>query len=310
MRPLFITALTAAAVLACQSTYAQSNRWSIFATPDGGTHTTPICLINQGGVWAQGEPSNPECQEMLIASLNSRIIWPDRRFYASTRRQSMLFRADRYANYAFKFDQDLVLQVLSQSGALQHLDEQVAQQDQRCSDEYSNATTIQAVDQIEKDCRGFGGTGNRDAYNRALKSQQDAEDAQQQQQVAPSRPHCSIVRFSGIAVGGNGQSFEQVRTSPDPKDIVARHPLHCGPSGITQTYACQGAAYLTDQTGYIIAWSNTGFQVATPIDLQIGRKDALVFIKRSDAVCLNHTPPSLDFGANLKTFLTKYDRYR
>ena len=310
MRPSFVATLTVAAVLASQSSLAQSNRWSVWNRPEGG-HTVPICLMKQEGGWIQGNPATPEnCQEMLVASLSSRIIWPDGRFYALSKRKSTLFRADPYANYALKFDQNLVLQILNQSGVLEQLDERVAEKNKQCSDEYGRAATIKAVGQVDKDCQGFGGSASRNAYNRALKSQQDAEDAQQQQQAAPNQPRCSAVRFSGIVVGGSGENFEQVRTSPDPQDIIARYPLHCGPSGITQTYVCQGAAYLANQTGHIIAWSNTGFQVATPIDLQMGRKDALVFIKRSDAVCVNNTPPSLDFSENLKIFLTKFSRYR
>jgi hypothetical protein len=133
---------------------------------------------------------------------------------------------------------------------------------------------------------------------------------QEEREAASSQPKCSVVRFTGIAVGGNGQSFEAVRTSPDPEDLVARNPLRCGPSGFTQTYACQGAGYVRNQRGYVIAWSKTGYQIATPIQLESGKKDSLVFVQRKDAQCLDSTPPSLDFVENLHNFLRNHNAYR
>ncbi|WP_175761874.1 hypothetical protein [Burkholderia ambifaria] len=128
-------------------------------------------------------------------------------------------------------------------------------------------------------------------------------------EAARSRPNCSTVRVSGIA-GGTSIDLDALRRSPDPSDLIARHPLQCQPSGMTQTYACRGGAWFAGQTGYVIAWSDTGYQIATPVDLIGGRKDALVFVRRSDAVCLNNTPPSLEFVENLHDFLRNHNRYR
>ncbi|WP_186138307.1 MULTISPECIES: hypothetical protein [Burkholderia] len=150
----------------------------------------------------------------------------------------------------------------------------------------------------------------------AATSKQAADEARMREleegtrrMAARSRPKCSTVRVSGIA-GGTSIDLDALRRASDPNDLIARYPMHCQPSGMTQTYACRGGAWFGGQTGYVIAWSDTGYQIATPVDLIGGRKDALVFVRRSDSVCLNNTPPSLDVVENLHDFLRNHNPYR
>ncbi|MBR8225753.1 cell envelope integrity protein TolA [Burkholderia ambifaria] len=142
-------------------------------------------------------------------------------------------------------------------------------------------------------------------FEARMKMQGEAD----KREAAKSRPKCSTVRVSGIA-GGTSIDLDALRRASDPNDLIARYPMHCQPSGMTQTYACRGGAWFGGQTGYVIAWSDTGYQIATPVDLIGGRKDALVFVRRSDSVCLNNTPPSLDVVENLHDFLRNHNRYR
>ena len=47
-----------------------------------------------------------------------------------------------------------------------------------------------------------------------------------------------------------------------------------------------------------------------PVDLRIDRKDAMLYISRSDAACLDSKPPSLDFYENWENFMRNHNRYR
>src|SRR5713226_6578892 len=93
------------------------------------------------------------------------------------------------------------------------------------------------------------------------KDEQDRHNLERAQAMEASRPHCTLVRFTGIAVGGAPINLEAVRHAEDPEDLVARNPLTCGPNALTQTYACHGAAFLLERTAFIVNWSKDYFQV-------------------------------------------------
>lgn len=125
-----------------------------------------------------------------------------------------------------------------------------------------------------------------------------------------SRPKCSFISFTGIVVGGGLSDLQTIKNERNKSDLLARYPLRCSPSAISQTYVCSGAAFISRKEGHIIDWTNDAYQIVTPIDLMIGRKDTMVYINRSDAVCLNKQLPSLDFSENMINFLRSHNRYR
>jgi hypothetical protein len=123
-------------------------------------------------------------------------------------------------------------------------------------------------------------------------------------------PKCTIVRYAGLTVGGEPRNLEIVQRADDPEDLIARNPLTCSPSAMTQTYVCTGAAMLRDRPAAVINWSETYLHVVTPVDLLGGRRDALVFIQRESALCLNDFPPSPDAVENLTRFVQSGRRYK
>jgi hypothetical protein len=83
---------------------------------------------------------------------------------------------------------------------------------------------------------------------------------------------------------------------------MATYPLRCAPNAFLQVYACKGIGYFENQKAYVVSWSATSLSVLTPIDLTVGRKDALVYINRKNIVCRDKIPPSLLPSDNYERF--------
>lgn len=296
-----------------------SDAWEVFDGPSSGNDLVRVCLVRHDGRWAEGDSNHPsECREMLVAATDTRLLWPDQSFYFA-RQKTVGYGATEYDSDLFKFklsienNPDLtatVLAAFAQSGAKERLDAQAANATASCSARYTQATTVEQVQDLDKTCRAYAGATGREAYNRTLGRQQAAQETKREALAERTQPKCSTVRITGIAVGAKPQALDGLRQSSNAADIIARHPLQCGPSGFTQTFVCNGATVLTNQMGHIIAWSETNYQVATTLDLAIGRKDSLLYVRRADATCQDTTKPSLDFAANLQNFLRHYNANR
>lgn len=136
----------------------------------------------------------------------------------------------------------------------------------------------------------------------AAKKQKNQEKKRQLETMA-TKPHCTTVRFSGLAVGGATFSLEVVRSAKDIDDVVARNPLRCAPSNFTYAYTCFGAAILVNRPAFIISWAKNWLMVLTPVDLtESGRHDVMVFIDRDRAACANNLNPATTLADNLTSF--------
>lgn len=300
-------------------TGSASEGWEVFDGPSSGNDLVRVCLVRHDGRWAEGDSNHPsKCREMLVAATDTHTLWPDQSFYLA-RQKTVGYGATEYNSDLFKFklsvenDPDLtaaVLAAFAQSGAEERLDVQAANATASCSARYAQAATIEEVQDVDKTCHAYAGTAGREAYNKALGRQEAAQETGREALVERTQPKCSTVRISGIVVGAEPQALDGLRHSSSAADIIARHPLQCGPSGFTQTFVCKGATVLTNQAAHIIAWSDTSYQVATPVDLTNGRKDALLYVSRADATCQDATKPSLDFSTNLQNFLRHYNANR
>lgn len=294
--------------------------WQVFGSGTGGAEKVKVCLVSLAGRWVEKDPKQPDaCQEMLIAALDTHEIWPDSQFYYSespkpnSHGQMSLWRDSRLfkLNYGYTTpNESAVLLAFRQSGAEERLDSISLASEQKCEAGYRAAVNSDEIDKIRGKCGAYAGLAHRDAITRIANRDQVDEEAKAEMLAAKSRPKCSTVRFTGIAVGSDWQSLDSLRALPDAQQVAERHPLRCGPSGLTQTYTCDGVAELVDQVGYVIAWTETDYQIATSVDLEIGRKDTLLYVNRSDATCVDGAAPSLDFQANLKNFLNSHNKNR
>lgn len=254
-----------------------------------------VCLINQNGHWVEGDPRQANnCQEMVIAWIAGHSLRRDFDFHSPPGK-----RLDAYG----------ILQAFNEAGAAKRLDAQYIEKNERCISQYNEATTTDQVMALRKPCEDYA----QEALNKAQSRVSDNDEKRRQEKresiAAKYRPKCSKVSFYGIVAGNDGD-LDALRNATNVEDVVASHPLYCGPSGFTQTYVCEGAAVLAEKTGYIVSWSDKAYQVATPIDLQMGRKDALIYVSRADATCLDQTQPSLNFGTNLENFLKYHNTHR
>jgi hypothetical protein len=295
------------------SARSSSADWNIATDPQPGNNLRKVCLANQDGRWVELNAETPaNCTEMLVAERDSHWLWPDRSFYEK-KRSSRLFRVKDTYNLGLIFDvTSAASQALSEAGAFARLDQESAAgvknpAQAECEKAYESVKTLDQLSALESRCRGYA--ASRTAYSRILGAEDLAKKRKAEADAAQSRPNCSKVEFSGIVVGSAGD-LEPLTAARDKDDIIARHPLSCGPNGFTQLYACRGAAWFTRHTGYIVAWTQKAYQVATPIDLIRGRKDALVYINRKDTVCRDNTKPSNDFAENWKSFLLNHNENR
>ncbi|WP_159716591.1 hypothetical protein [Geminicoccus flavidas] len=113
----------------------------------------------------------------------------------------------------------------------------------------------------------------------------------------------------GIVVG-HPWNVATVRSAPYVEDLVARNPLYCVRGGFTEFYGCEGVAWMSDRTGYIIGWGDGRYQITVSVDLTIERKDALLYIDRASASCIDQELPDLDFTQNWQRFMRNHNAYR
>lgn len=288
--------------------------WTITSEDVYGNNLTKVCLAQQESTWIEKDPNNPDnCEEMLIVERDRKTIGPDKRFYS--RKHGLVSRIfkvkDTYnLGYLFQWTPSVIV-ALKSSGALERLDKELAQgvknpEQIECEKSFESAQTLDQLHVLESRCRGY--PEDRKAYQRITDADDAAKEKKREAAAAKNQPKCFQIRFSGIAVG-DPISLE-INSASNADDILARQPLSCWPSGITQLYACSGGARFYSQIGYVIAWTDYDYEIATPVDLQIGRKDAMLYISRKDAVCENNIRPSLNFSENWKNFLRNYNENR
>ena len=132
---------------------------------------------------------------------------------------------------------------------------------------------------------------------------QQGEKALAERAYEEMRPHCTAIRFSGVAVGVSPYALSQVHTTKELKRLLAINPLECSPSGITQTYVCRGADILKNQPAYTISWGKTWLQVVAPLDIvDTGTRATTLYIDRTSARCVDKIAPALLPSDNLIAF--------
>lgn len=102
-------------------------------------------------------------------------------------------------------------------------------------------------------------------------------------------PKCENIRFTGIAAAaGVASVIETTLASTDLKDTLARYPIQCNGDFINmfgQNVPCRGVAYFKNHKGTIIDWDKNYFVILSPVDLNTGREDLSLIIRRKDARC-------------------------
>ena len=81
---------------------------------------------------------------------------------------------------------------------------------------------------------------------------------------------------------------------PHLEKFVRENPLRCSPSAMTQTFVCAGAVWLEGQPGYIVDWDADAYWIVSALEFEGGDHDTMIVVHRSDATCVDSTPPSLD----------------
>ncbi len=178
------------------------------------------------------------------------------------------------------------------------------------TDEGQRQMNIARLQEVQREAQSPEAIAARDAAARkqaANEARMREREDNARSEAVRSQPKCSVVRVSGLA-GGMGPDFDHLRWAPGQADMVARNPLRCRPGN--GFYSCRGGAYLHGQIGHVMTWNDTVFEIVTPLDLIGERVDAAVTVLRVNAVCLNNTPPSLDFVENLHDFLRSRNGFR
>lgn len=288
-------------------------RWqlSAFENEGRGEDLTRICLVkNDQGEWEEARGSEPaRCDEAFVAARDTRTIWPDFDFYE--KRSSAFFEDTPERSYRTrapfiserKERVGVTMLALAQAGVLQRLDTELAtgvkgKEYAACEAEFLRAKTAEAVARIkEESCQKFPRLAAK--TEERLKEEHDRADMRERMAVrAKSQPRCSIIAAKGFIVS-MPEHLAILKQSRSPEDLMARNPLHCAPNALTQLYGCQGVGWADGRKARILGWTDQTYQVAMPIDLIGGRRDAVVYVDRASSMCLNKKRPSLDFAENL-----------
>jgi len=123
-----------------------------------------------------------------------------------------------------------------------------------------------------------------------------ADDAPQS-----SQPPCSKVEFTGL-IAGNPYNFAQLVAAKNKEDMMARNPLQCRKNWIG-LFGCVGLSFEEKKPGFVLGWDSEYLLLAAPVELIGGRKDAMIYVRRGDTMCINSTKPSLKMSDNLDSFL-------
>lgn len=91
---------------------------------------------------------------------------------------------------------------------------------------------------------------------------------------------CEYIHFKGLAATNFPYQIEDALNSRDLEDTIARDPIRCMPNN-----TCKGIGYFQWQKARISAQDGTYLSVVSPVDLQNGRRDIFLVVRRADAVC-------------------------
>jgi len=101
-----------------------------------------------------------------------------------------------------------------------------------------------------------------------------------------TKPPCDNLVLTGFAAG-NARHLHQMYQEEDPRKLIPYNPISCTfPTRPGQLHWCDGLIELMNKKAVLVDWGEDNLQVEVELDFNIGRRSALLIVKRETAKCV------------------------